>query len=102
MYGGYFGAGQGILLLAVLGLALADSLQRVNALKNVLATLTNVAAAIVFAFAADVDWGVALLIAVGSTVGGTVGAQLGRRLPPAVFRAAIVVVGLAAIAKLTV
>jgi uncharacterized membrane protein YfcA len=101
VYGGYFGAGQGILLLALLGLALADSLQRVNALKNVLATLTNVVAAVVFVFAADVAWGVALLIAIGSVFGGRVGAHLARRLPPAAFRAVIVVVGVAAIVKLT-
>jgi uncharacterized protein len=101
VYGGYFGAGQGILLLAILGLALADSLQRVNALKNVLATLTNLVAAIVFVVAADVDWGVAGLIAAGSIVGGRVGAHAARRLPPAAFRGVIVVVGLAAIAKLT-
>jgi hypothetical protein len=101
VYGGYFGAGQGILLLAVLGLALTDSLQRVNALKNVLATLANVVAAVVFAFAADVAWGVSLLLAIGSVLGGVLGAQLGRRLPPAAFRAAIAVVGIAAIVKLT-
>jgi uncharacterized membrane protein YfcA len=102
VYGGYFGAGQGILLLAVLGLSLTEPLQRVNALKNVLATLTNVVAALVFAVAADVDWGVALLIAIGSTAGGRLGARVGRRIPPAGLRALIVVVGVAAIAKLTV
>ena len=101
VYGGYFGAGQGILLLAVLSLALTDSLQRVNALKNVLATVANVVAAVVFVFAADIAWDVALLIAVGAVVGGVLGAQLGRRLPPAAFRAVIVVVGIAAIVKLT-
>ena len=102
VYGGYFGAGQGILLLAVLGLALTDSIQRVNALKNVLATLTNLLAAVIFAVVADVDWRVALLIAVGSVVGGRVGAHVGRRLPPAAFRGAIIVVGIAAIVKLTI
>jgi uncharacterized membrane protein YfcA len=101
VYGGYFGAGQGILLLAVLGLAIAESLQRVNALKNVLATLTNLVAAVIFAVAADVDWRVALLIAVGSVLGGVLGAQIGRRLPPAALRAVIVVVGVVAIVKLT-
>jgi uncharacterized membrane protein YfcA len=101
VYGGYFGAGQGILLLAVLGLALTDSLQRVNALKNVLATLANVVAALVFTFAADVAWDVSLLLAIGSVLGGVLGAQLGRRLPPAAFRAVIAVVGIAAIVKLT-
>jgi hypothetical protein len=55
----------------------------------------------VFAFAADVSWGVAVLIAIGSVLGGVLGAQVGRRLPPAAFRAVIVVVGIAAIVKLT-
>ena len=100
-YGGYFGAAQGILLLAVLGLSLTETLQRVNALKNVLATVTNLAAAFVFIVAAPVDWGVALLIALGSTLGGQLGARIGRRLPPAALRALIVVVGIAAIVKLT-
>jgi len=101
VYGGYFGAAQGILLLAVLGLSFTDHLQRLNALKNALAALTNLAAAVIFAFVADVDWGVALLIALGSLVGGHVGAHLGRRLPPVALRALIVVVGAAAIVKLT-
>ena len=101
VYGGYFGAGQGIVLLAVLSLALTDSLQRVNALKNVLATVANLVAAVVFVFAADVAWDAAALIAVGAILGGALGAQLGRRLPPAAFRAIIVVVGIAAIVKLT-
>jgi hypothetical protein len=101
IYGGYFGAGQGILLLALLSLALTDSLQRVNALKNVLATVANLVAAVVFAVAADVAWKAALLIAIGAVAGGVLGAQVGRRLPPAAFRAAIVVVGIAAIVRLT-
>jgi uncharacterized protein len=99
-YGGYFGAAQGILLLAVLGVTLPESLHRVNALKNVLAGLANLVAALVFAFAADVDWVVALLIAIGSIIGGQIGAHVGRRLPPAIYRVLIVVVGLVAIAKL--
>jgi len=102
VYGGYFGAAQGILLLAVLGLSLSESLQRVNALKNMLATLANLVAAMIFVFAADVSWAVAGLIAAGSVVGGQVGARVGRRLPPAALRALIVVVGTAAIVKLTV
>ena len=101
VYGGYFGAAQGILLLAVLGLSLAEPLQRVNALKNVLATLANLVGAVIFAVAGDVEWGVAGLLAAGSIVGGVVGAGVGRRLPPAALRALIVVVGLAAIIKLT-
>jgi uncharacterized protein len=102
VYGGYFGAAQGILLLAVLGLALTEPMQRVNGLKNVLATATNLVAAVVFVAVAHVDWGVALLLALGSTLGGVLGAGIGRRLPPAALRGLIVVIGIAAIAKLTV
>jgi uncharacterized membrane protein YfcA len=101
VYGGYFGAAQGILLLALLSVTLPESLQRVNALKNVLAGLTNLVAGIVFALVADVDWQVAAVLAVGSTLGGVVGANVGRRLPPTALRALIVVVGITAIVKLT-
>lgn len=100
IYGGYFGAAQGILLLAILGLAVNDDLQRINALKVVLAGLVNLVAAIVFIFAAHVAWLAALLIALGSTVGGLLGARAGRRLPAAALRAVIVVVGVVAIVRL--
>jgi uncharacterized membrane protein YfcA len=100
VYGGYFGAGQGILLMGILGIGLRDSLQRLNALKNVLAGLVNATAGVIFVFAADVDWGVAGLIAAGSILGGLVGSHYGRRLEPNVLRALIVVVGLAAIVHL--
>jgi len=101
LYGGYFGAAQGIILLAVLGLSLTEPLQRVNALKIVLATLANIVGALIFAVAADVAWDVAALLAVGSLAGGVLGARVGRRLPAAVLRALIVAVGIAAIVKLT-
>jgi uncharacterized membrane protein YfcA len=100
VYGGYFGAAQGILLLAILGLGLDESLQRTNAVKNVLAGLVNTVAAIVFVFVAHIAWLPALLIAIGATAGGVVGARVGRRLPPAVLRGVIVVVGVSAIAQL--
>lgn len=100
VYGGYFGAAQGILLLAILGIAIDDELQRVNALKVVLAGLVNFVAAVIFIVAAHIAWGAAALIAVGSTIGGQLGARVGRRLPAPALRAMIVVVGLAAIAKL--
>jgi uncharacterized protein len=100
VYGGYFGAAQGVMLLAVLGIAIDDELQRVNALKVVLAGFVNFVAAVVFVFAAHIAWGAVALVAVGSAVGGQLGARLGRRLPAAALRAVIVVVGLAAIAKL--
>ena len=102
VYGGYFGAGQGILLIGILGIAFDDELQRLNGLKNVLAGLVNFTAGLIFVFAADVDWGVAGLIAAGSIIGGVVGARYGRRLSPAVLRALIVVVGTVAIVQLTI
>jgi uncharacterized membrane protein YfcA len=100
VYGGYFGAAQGILLLAVLGLELDDDLQRINALKVVLAGLVNLVAGIVFVFAAHVAWLPALLIALGSALGGILGARHGRRLPAPVLRGLIVIVGVAAIVHL--
>jgi uncharacterized protein len=100
VYGGYFGAAQGVLLLAILGIAIDDDLQRVNALKVVLAGLVNFVAAIVFVLAAHIAWGAVALIAVGSALGGQLGARIGRRLPAPALRAVIVIVGLAAIAKL--
>ncbi len=100
VYGGYFGAAQGIMLLAILGLALDDDLQRLNALKVVLAGMVNLVAGIVFVFAAHVAWGAALLIAAGSTVGGVLGARTGRRLSPTALRAVIVIVGVVAIVRL--
>jgi uncharacterized membrane protein YfcA len=99
-YGGYFGAGQGILLMGILGIGLRDTLQRLNGLKNVLAGLVNLVAGVIFVLATEVDWGVVALIAVGSTVGGAVGARYGRLLDEMVLRAFIVVVGTAAIVRL--
>jgi len=100
VYGGYFGAAQGILLLAILGLALEEELQRINALKVVLAGLVNLVAGLLFVFAARVAWDAALLIAAGSTIGGVGGARAGRRLSPRVLRAVIVAVGILAIVRL--
>jgi uncharacterized membrane protein YfcA len=100
VYGGYFGAAQGIMLLAILGLALPDDLQRVNALKNVLAGLVNGVAAVVFIAVADVAWGPAALIAAGSVLGAHLAARYGRRLSARALRAVIVVVGIAAIVQL--
>jgi uncharacterized protein len=100
IYGGYFGAAQGVLLIGLLGIALNDSLQRLNAAKNVLTGLVNGLAAIVFIIATHVDWGVAGLIAAGSIIGGQLGARVGRRLPPWGLRLVIVCVGVAALVKL--
>lgn len=100
IYGGYFGAAQGVLLMGFLGLFLVESLQRQNALKNVLAGLVNLVAAVVFVATTHIDWAAAGLLAAGAILGGLLGAKIGRRLSPPVLRATIVVIGLAAIAKL--
>lgn len=101
VYGGYFGAAQGVLLVGLLGALLPESLQRVNALKNLLSLVVNSVAALIFCLLAfgDVHWGVVGLIAAGSLIGGLVGARVGRRLPPPVLRGVIVVVGLFAIGR---
>jgi uncharacterized protein len=102
VYGGYFGAAQGIILMGVLGALSSQPLQRLNGYKNVLATIVNAVAAVVFIVVApdQIDWLVVLLIAVGATIGGVVGSTVGRRLPAPVLRGIIVVIGLVAIAKL--
>ena len=100
VYGGYFGAAQGVLLIGMLGIAFNDSLQRINAVKNVLAGLVNGVAAIMFIALTHIDWKVAGLIAAGSIIGGQVGARIGRRLPPWGLRLLIVCVGVAALVKL--
>jgi uncharacterized membrane protein YfcA len=97
VYGGYFGAAQGVLLMAILGVGLTETMQRNNATKNVLALLVNLVAAIVFLFVAHIDWTAAALIAVGSVIGGQIGATVGRRLPSWALRGFIVVVGVAAV-----
>jgi uncharacterized membrane protein YfcA len=99
VYGGYFGAAQGVILMGVLGIGIADSLQRLNGVKNVLAGLVNGLAGLIFLVVADVDWTAVALIAAGSVVGGQLGATVGRRLSPLVLRVVIVIVGLAALAS---
>ena len=100
IYGGYFGAAQGIILIALLGIFVLDDLQRLNATKNVLAMTVNLVASIVFVFATHVDWAVVACIAAGSIVGGQLGATFGRRLDPRALRVVIVVVGLTALVRL--
>lgn len=102
MYGGYFGAAQGVLLMGLFSVLSTEPIQRLNAYKNVLALIVNLVAAIFFIlFARDLlDWRVVGLIALGSFVGGVVGARIGRRIPPAVLRGIIVAIGLAAVVKL--
>ncbi|MBK3586198.1 sulfite exporter TauE/SafE family protein, partial [Streptomyces sp. MBT57] len=100
IYGGYFTAAQGIIYLSLMGMLVDDTIQRLNAVKNVLAAVVNSIAALFFLFVADFDWTAVVLIAVGSAIGGQIGAKVGRRLSPTLLRALIVVVGTAAIVQL--
>ncbi len=97
VYGGYFGAAQGVLLMAVLGTGVDDSLQRLNAVKNVLSAVVNAVAGLIFAVVADVDWWIVLVIGIGAVIGGQIGATVGRRLPPLGLRITIVIVGVVAL-----
>jgi uncharacterized membrane protein YfcA len=100
VYGGYFGAAQGVLLIAILGIGLVGSLPYINAIKNVLATIVNSIAAVVFVIVSEVNWPAAIAIAVGSVLGAQVGGKVGRKIPPTIYRVIIVVVGVAAIVSL--
>ncbi len=93
IYGGYFGAAQGVIMIALLGVFLEDDLQRLNAVKNVAAAVDNGVAALLFLFFAPIQWDAAILLALGSLVGGQIGAYIGRRLSPMVLRFVIIVVG---------
>ena len=93
IYGSYFGAGLGVIMLAVLGLLVADDLQRLNALKGVLSLVINLVGALIFVVTGHVAWLAAGLLAVGAVLGATVGVGLARRLPPAAVRAVVVVGG---------
>jgi uncharacterized membrane protein YfcA len=100
IYGGYFGAAQGVILIAFLSIMLLDDLQRLNALKNAIALIVNGAASIVFMLVAPVDAVVVVLIAGGSILGGQLGASVGRRMSPFVLRGVIVVVGTTVAARM--
>ncbi|MBU8833800.1 sulfite exporter TauE/SafE family protein [Mycolicibacterium goodii] len=102
IYGGYFTAAQGILLIAVMGALLPESIQRMNAAKNLLSLLVNVVAALAYTIVAfdRISWAAAGLIAVGSLFGGFLGAHYGRRLSPNALRGVIVVVGLIGLYRL--
>ena len=100
MYGGYFGAAQGVLVIGLLGTFLDEPLQRVNGAKNVLVAIVNGSAAVVYIIFAHVAWLVVLLIAVGSTIGGLIGARYGRRLPPLALRIFVVIIGVISAVKL--
>lgn len=102
VYGGYFGAAQGVILMGVLTTLTSEGLQRLNGIKNVLSTIVNAVAALTFVVVApdQVDWLVAGLIAAGALAGGLLGSRVGRRLPPAVLRAVIITIGLVAIVRM--
>jgi uncharacterized membrane protein YfcA len=102
VYGGYFGAAQGVIMLALLGVTLDDDIQRLNAVKNLISALVNAIAGVVFVLFTDVSWWIVVLLAVSSTVGGQIGAVLGRRIPANVLRATIVIVGTVVAVKLIV
>jgi uncharacterized membrane protein YfcA len=95
IYGGYFGAGVSVIVLAVLGLVLDDSLTRLNGLKQAIAFSVNIAAAIFFLFSDQVVWPVALVMAVGALVGGALGGRLAGRVKPVTLRRIVVIIGVA-------
>lgn len=96
IYGGYFGAGLSVIVLAVLGLVLEDSLTRLNALKQSISFSVNIAAAIFFLFSGKVVWIVALVMAVGALLGGILGGRLAGKIPPTVLRWVVVTIGIVA------
>ncbi len=101
-YGGYFGAGSGVMMVAVLGLGTDIDLRVVNGLKTVAVLAGNLVAGAIFVVVAEVDWVSVLTLAAGSVVGGYLGARVGRRLPPTLFRVLVVAAGIvAAIALLS-
>lgn len=102
VYGGYFGAAQGVLLIGVMGVLLPLRLQQINGIKNVLTLLVNLVAALVFLLVQpeQINWAIVTLIAGGSTVGGLIGAKVGRAMPPWLLRGVIVTIGVIAIVVL--
>jgi uncharacterized membrane protein YfcA len=102
VYGGYFGAGLGVMLLAILGLALPDSIARTSGLRTVLSILVNGVAAAVFIFHGGLAWRAVGLLAIGSLVGGWLGARVALAIPAVALRAVVIVVGLTTVVKLLV
>lgn len=100
VYGAYFGAGLGIVLLAVLGTLLPDRLTRTNGLRGLLALVINTVAALIFVARAPIAWGAAGLLAASSLVGGYAGARFSRRIPAPVLRGFVIAVGLISAARL--
>lgn len=102
IYGGYFGPGIGVMLMAVFGTFVSERLQKVNALKNAAAFCNNLLCVIVFAIFADIAWTAALAMAAGTLVGGFAGTHVAKKLPDKVFRAIVVAIGLAAAAGVAI
>jgi uncharacterized membrane protein YfcA len=102
IYGGYFGAAQGVILVAALRFLIPDDLQRLNGLKNVMVGIANGVAAILFMIVAHVAWDAAALVAVGSIAGAQIGARYGRRIPDQTLRWMVVTVGVVAAIALLV
>ncbi|MFI7600320.1 sulfite exporter TauE/SafE family protein [Actinoplanes sp. NPDC049681] len=104
IYGGYFGAAQGVLIVGLMSVLTSEDLQSITALKNLLTTGVNAIAAVTFLIVSpgSADWTAVLLVAAGATAGGIVGARFGRRLPPLLLRALIVVIGVAALLRLLI
>lgn len=96
IYSGYFGAGQGILLLALFGIRYDTSIQRANAAKNAFAAAANLSASMVFILTGNVDFAVAACVALGAVPGGLVGGVWARRLPDALLRGLVIAVGVVA------
>ena len=94
IYGGYFGAGLSVIILAVLGVTLDDDLTRLNALKQAIAFAVNVAAALFFVFSGRVVWPVALVMAAGAIAGGVIGGRVAGQIAPALLRRLVVTIGL--------
>jgi len=94
VYGGYFGAGLGVITMAVLGLALRDTVTRLNAIKQFIALFANIAAAAFFLFSGKVVWPAAIVMMIGALVGGSLGGRMAGRVPPGVLRRIVVAVGL--------
>jgi uncharacterized membrane protein YfcA len=100
VYGGYFGAGLGIVLLAVLGLLIDDTLPRCNALKQAISLITNVVAALFFVTSGKVEWSLVAVMAPASLAGGAIGGRLVGRIRPAILRAIVITSGIAVAVKL--
>ncbi len=96
VYGGYFGAAQGVVLLALLGVFIEGGMSQLNGIKNILAGVANLVSALLFIAIADVDWRIAAIVAVGATIGGGLGGRYGRRLPSKALRVFVVLVAVVA------